>query len=42
MLGSSRDPIEPQQAVRAALSQVTAGQVETNWSMAEPMPGNPD
>ncbi len=30
------------EAIRAALSQVTAGQVETNWSMAGPMPGDPD
>jgi hypothetical protein len=30
------------EAIRAALSQVTAGQVETSWSMAGPMPGDPD
>ena len=30
------------EAIRAALSQVTARQVETNWSMAGPMPGDPD
>ena len=30
------------EAIRAALSQVTAGEVETNWSMAGPMPGDPD
>jgi hypothetical protein len=30
------------QAIRAALSQVAASQVETNWSMAGPMPGDPD
>lgn len=30
------------EAIRAALAQVTAGQVETNWSMAGPIPGDPD
>jgi hypothetical protein len=30
------------EAIHAALSQVTAGQVETNWSMAGAMPGDPD
>jgi uncharacterized protein YbjT (DUF2867 family) len=30
------------EAIRAALSQVAAHQVETNWSMAGPMPGDPD
>ena len=30
------------EAIHAALSQVTAGQVETSWSMAGPMPGDPD
>jgi hypothetical protein len=30
------------EAIRAALSQVAASQVETNWSMAGPMPGDPD
>ena len=30
------------EAIHAALSQVTARQVETNWSMAGPMPGDPD
>lgn len=30
------------EAVRAALTQVTAGQVETTWSMAGPIPGDPD
>jgi uncharacterized protein YbjT (DUF2867 family) len=30
------------EAIRAALSQVTARQVETNWSMAGAMPGDPD
>jgi hypothetical protein len=30
------------EAIHAALSQVTARQVETNWSMAGPIPGDPD
>jgi len=30
------------EAIRAALTQVTARQVETNWSMAGPLPGDPD
>jgi len=30
------------EAIRAALVQVTSSQVETNWSMAGPMPGDPD
>jgi uncharacterized protein YbjT (DUF2867 family) len=30
------------EAIRAAVRQVTAGEVETNWSMAGPMPGDPD
>jgi len=30
------------EAIGAALSQVAAHQVETNWSMAGPMPGDPD
>jgi hypothetical protein len=30
------------ESIRAALSQVTAHQVETNWSMAGPIPGDPD
>jgi uncharacterized protein YbjT (DUF2867 family) len=30
------------EAIRAALSQVAAHQVETNWSMAGRMPGDPD
>ena len=30
------------EAIRAALSQVAAYQVETSWSMAGPMPGDPD
>jgi len=30
------------QAIRAAISQVDAQSVETNWSMAGPMPGDPD
>lgn len=30
------------EAIRAALSQVSTHQVETNWSMAGPMPGDPD
>jgi uncharacterized protein YbjT (DUF2867 family) len=30
------------EAIRAALTQVTARQVETSWSMAGPMPGDPD
>jgi hypothetical protein len=30
------------EAIRAALAQVTAGQVETSWSMAGPIPGDPD
>ncbi|MEP7365939.1 MAG: SDR family oxidoreductase [Acidobacteriota bacterium] len=30
------------EAIHAALSQVAAGQVETNWSMAGSMPGDPD
>src|SRR5580698_3370104 len=30
------------EAICAALSQVTARQVETSWSMAGPMPGDPD
>jgi hypothetical protein len=30
------------QAIRAALRQMTENQVETNWSMAGPMPGDPD
>ena len=30
------------EAIRAALSQVAAHDVETNWSMAGPMPGDPD
>jgi len=30
------------QAIRAAISQVEAQSVETNWSMAGPMPGDPD
>ncbi len=30
------------EAIRAAISQVAASQVETNWSMAGPMPGDPD
>src|ERR1700722_9320791 len=29
-------------AIRAALNQVAARQVETSWSMAGPMPGDPD
>jgi uncharacterized protein YbjT (DUF2867 family) len=29
-------------AIHAALSQVTTRQVETNWSMAGPIPGDPD
>jgi uncharacterized protein YbjT (DUF2867 family) len=29
-------------AIRAALSQVSSRLVETNWSMAGPMPGDPD
>jgi uncharacterized protein YbjT (DUF2867 family) len=30
------------EAIRAALRQMTEHQVETNWSMAGPMPGDPD
>lgn len=30
------------ESIRAALSQVEAHMVETNWSMAGPMPGDPD
>jgi len=30
------------EAIRASFSQVKAGLVETNWSMAGPMPGDPD
>lgn len=30
------------EAIRAALRQMTENQVETNWSMAGPMPGDPD
>ncbi len=30
------------EAIHAALSQVAAGEVETNWSMAGTMPGDPD
>jgi len=30
------------EAIRAALNQAAAGQVETSWSMAGPMPGDPD
>lgn len=30
------------EAIRAALSQVAGHQVETNWSMAGPIPGDPD
>jgi hypothetical protein len=30
------------EAIHAALGQVAARQVETNWSMAGPMPGDPD
>jgi uncharacterized protein YbjT (DUF2867 family) len=30
------------EAIHAALAQVTAGQVETSWSMAGPIPGDPD
>jgi uncharacterized protein YbjT (DUF2867 family) len=30
------------EAIRAALNQVAAHDVETNWSMAGPMPGDPD
>ena len=30
------------EAIHAALSQVAAHQVDTNWSMAGPMPGDPD
>ncbi len=30
------------EAIRAAISQVEAQSVETNWSMAGPMPGDPD
>ena len=34
--------LNAREVIRAALSQVTARQVETNWSMAGPMPGDPD
>ncbi len=34
--------LDVREAIRAALSQVTARQVETSWSMAGPMPGDPD
>jgi len=30
------------EAIHAALGQMAAGEVETNWSMAGPMPGDPD
>lgn len=34
--------MDVREAIHAALSQVTARLVETNWSMAGPMPGDPD
>ena len=34
--------LDVREAIRAALSQVKAQLVETNWSMAGPMPGDPD
>lgn len=34
--------LDVRQAIRSALSQVRAHLVETNWSMAGPMPGDPD
>ena len=34
--------LDVREAIRAALSQVKAHLVETNWSMAGPMPGDPD
>lgn len=34
--------LDVRQAIHAALSQVKAHLVETNWSMAGPMPGDPD
>jgi hypothetical protein len=34
--------LDVREAIQAALSQVAEQQVETNWSMAGPMPGDPD
>ena len=37
-----QDLLTVREAVRAALHKMTVNQVETNWSMAGPIPGDPD
>lgn len=37
-----QDLLDVRQAIHAALSQVSAHLVDTHWSMAGPMPGDPD
>jgi uncharacterized protein YbjT (DUF2867 family) len=36
------DLLDVRQAIRAALSQIAGNQIETHWSMAGPIPGDPD